>query len=242
VPPACVRLAAPCSPAPASCTGISLAQPTHPDQQPADPCTPLGRGALCTALGTVPGSLPLQRAFLQELVPDGAPLRSLRQIGWDLSPRDVVSLMHASIDSKLGGARSFITPFVGQDLFQSAEATATIVKECLEEGFGFPAIQSFFVQVRSRIHSCPIGFGGWCRALHSGLRVSGQGPEVPTQSPDVHGHRPCSWALLRPCAAMWHSSQACTSMQGRRSASPWAHAVLAVRTGSGSAAHKPTGL
>lgn len=71
--------------------------------------------------------LPHQRALLQELVPSGAKLRSPRQLGWDLGPKQTMALLHESL-REAAGAPVLFTPFVINDIFQSAQTVAEWVK------------------------------------------------------------------------------------------------------------------
>ena len=52
--------------------------------------------------GSIKSLKPEQRELLQALVPDGAPLRSLRQLGWPLNKQDVLHLQEHFLSQAAG--------------------------------------------------------------------------------------------------------------------------------------------
>lgn len=61
----------------------------------------------------------MQKALLEELSGGSAPLRSLRQLGWDLGPQETLALFHEQL-SDVVGTNVQMVPMVTQNMFQSA--------------------------------------------------------------------------------------------------------------------------
>eukprot|EP00775_Hariotina_reticulata_P008359 gene8359-8543_t len=100
-----------------------------------------------------------QKALLQELVPSGSPLRSLRQLGWPLGQREVLALMHEQL-SQAANTNVRVIPFVLDDMFQSAECLVHVIREYVAEGKGMPAVQQFLLTSIANMQPQQIPFEG----------------------------------------------------------------------------------
>lgn len=94
----------------------------------------------------------MQKQLLQQLTTGGAaaagaPLRSLRQLGWPLGQHQVLGLLHDQLSDAAGSAVA-VTPFVLGSFFQSAAALAGVVRDYLAiEGKGMPAVEQALLTV-----------------------------------------------------------------------------------------------
>lgn len=87
-----------------------------------------------------------QRALLEQLSGGAAPLRSLRQVGWPLGPKEVLGLWHEQL-SQANNTNVYVTPFVLPSLFQSAVSLATMVEEYVEKGKGMAQVEQELLTV-----------------------------------------------------------------------------------------------
>jgi hypothetical protein len=95
---------------------------------------------------TTPHISPLQKALLEELTPSRGPLRSLRQLNWDLGPEGTLALMHEQL-SDVVGVNTQVTPIFTPDSFQSAAGLAAMVQTFVEEGKGMPRVEQAMLTV-----------------------------------------------------------------------------------------------
>lgn len=91
----------------------------------------------------------LQKALLEELTPSRGPLRSLRQLNWDLGPEGTLALMHEQL-SEVSGVNTQVVPIFTADSFQSAAGLAAMVQNFVEEGKGMPRVEQAMLTVRDR--------------------------------------------------------------------------------------------
>lgn len=94
-----------------------------------------------------PACLPApQKALLEELSGGSAPLRSLRQLGWDLGPQQTLALFHEQL-SDVVGTNVQVVPMVTSSMFQSAADLVQVVKEFVEDGKGLPRVEQLMLTV-----------------------------------------------------------------------------------------------
>lgn len=101
--------------------------------------------------------------LLEEVSGSSGPLRSLRQVGWPLRPKEVLALWHDQLSSATGTNVS-VTPFVLEGMFCSAASLAGVVKEYITKGRGMPQVEQALLTVSERL-SCVCGGGA---ARHHG--------------------------------------------------------------------------
>lgn len=89
----------------------------------------------------------LQKALLEELSTSRGPLRSLRQLNWDLGPEGTLALMHEQL-SEVTGTNMQMVPIFTADHFQSAASLAALVQTFVEEGKGMPRVEQAMLTVR----------------------------------------------------------------------------------------------
>lgn len=97
-----------------------------------------------------------QRDLLASLAPSGSGgggggagrrrLRSLRQLGWPLGPRGVLSLLHDQV-SDVMRVPVAITPIVLRDMFASAAGVAGVVRDFLNEGRSMVQAEQYLLTV-----------------------------------------------------------------------------------------------
>lgn len=90
-----------------------------------------------------------QKALLEEVAGSSTPLRSLRQLGWDLGPQETLALFHEQL-SDVAGTNVQMVPMVTQSMFQSAADLVQVVKEFVEDGKGLPRVEQLMLTVRER--------------------------------------------------------------------------------------------
>jgi hypothetical protein len=89
----------------------------------------------------------VQNALLEELTPTRGPLRSLRQLNWDVGPEGTLALMHEQM-SQTAGTNVQMVPIFTADNFQSAAGLAALVQTFVEEGKGMPRVEQAMLTVR----------------------------------------------------------------------------------------------
>jgi hypothetical protein len=110
----------------------------------------------------------VQKVLLEELTPTRGPLRSLRQLNWDVGPEGTLALMHEHM-SQVAGTNVQMVPIFTPDNFQSAAGLAALVQTFVEEGKGMPRVEQAMLTVR------------WLLLTGAEKRTAGQ-PEQPAET------------------------------------------------------------